>query len=230
MSDTATDAGNLLSGDGATTTTEGQEATTAAAGTQNAASDAAQGDGAKPTEGDGTKPAEGANKPEDKPQPKAPEKYEFKAPEGFAIDEQLQGEFDPVLRELDLTNEQAQKLIDFAPKLIGKSVDVAVGKALEQVGFADAANWAATAKADKEFGGDKLPENLAVIRQARDQFASPELRKLLDTTPLGNHPEVVRLFYRVGKAISADGYVPGGKTTGKTNDARAFYPNSQLNP
>jgi len=51
-----------------------------------------------------------------------------------------------------------------------------------------------------------------VVRAARDQFASPELRKLLETTPLGNHPEMLRLFFRVGKAITPDGYVPGGKT------------------
>lgn len=205
--------------DGATPPAEGQGTTPPAEGATPPA------DGQKPADGEGEK------KPDDqKPQPKAPEKYEFQAPEGFALDEQLQGEFDPVLRELDLTNEQAQKLVDFAPKLIGKSVDAAVGKVLEQIGYADAPTWAATAKADKEYGGDKLTESLAVARQARDQFATPELRKLLDSTPLGSHPEMVRLFVRVGKAISPDGYVPGGKTSGATNDARRLYDNSQMNP
>ena len=50
------------------------------------------------------------------------------------------------------------------------------------------------------------------------------------TTPLGNHPEVLRLFYRIGKQITADGYVPNGKTTSNPNDARRLYSASKMNP
>lgn len=140
-----------------------------------------------------------------------PEKYEFKAPEGFEINEALASDFTPVLQELKLTQEQADKLVAFAPRLISESVDAAVNKTLDSIGYGGAKEWADQSRADKEFGGDKLTQNLGVVKAARDQFASPELRKLLETTPLGNHPEIVRLFYRVGKAISPDGYVPSGK-------------------
>lgn len=162
--------------------------------------------------------------------PGVPEKYEFKAPDGFVVDEALAGEFTPVLQDLKLTQEQADKLVAFAPRLISQSVDAAVSKTLDSIGYSGAKEWANTAKADKEFGGDKLTENLGVIKTARDQFASPELRKLLSDTPLGNHPEMLRLFYRVGKAISADGYVPAGKAKTATNTAQSMYSASKMNP
>lgn len=159
-----------------------------------------------------------------------PEKYEFKAPEGFEINEALASDFTPVLQELKLTQEQADKLVAFAPRLISESVDAAVNKTLDSIGYGGAKEWAEQSRADKEFGGDKLTQNLGVVKAARDQFASPELRKLLETTPLGNHPEIVRLFYRVGKAISPDGYVPSGKAAAATNTAQTIYSKSKMNP
>jgi hypothetical protein len=162
--------------------------------------------------------------------PKAPEAYQFTAPEGFVIDEALSAEFSPVLKELDLTQEQADKLVAFAPRLISQSVDAAVADTLKSIGFEGSKDWATTSKQDKEFGGDKLAESIGIAKQARDQFGTPELRKLLENSPLGNHPEVMRFFYRVGKAISPDGYVPAGKAAPATNTAQRLYTESKMNP
>lgn len=224
---------NLLGGDA------GGESGSAAGDASAGAAPGGQPTGeAKPADGqagaDGkpageAKPAEGEKKPEDKPASKAPETYEFKPIDGFELDAELVGEFTPILKDLDLTQEQADKLVAFAPRLVEKTIDVAVAKTLEDIGYAGAKDWPATVKADKEIGGDKLPENIALAKRARDQFATPELRKLLETTPLGNNPEIVRLFVRIGKAISEDGYVPGGKTrdSDKTT-AQKLFPN--MNP
>lgn len=184
----------------------------------------------KPSAGE-TKPAEGETKPGDKPEPKAPEKYEFKAPEGFEkLDEEVLGKFDPVFRELDLTTEQAQKLIDLAPALIGKHATAAVEKTIADLGYTDAAGWADQIRNDPEIGGEKLAESMAVVLKARDAFAPPALVKMLKTTPLGNHPDVFRMFHAIGKAISEDGYVPGGKTRTATADAQGLYAASKMNP
>lgn len=215
---------NLMAGD--TTTAD----TTAGAGDDKATTTTAD---ASTTQLDAAKTADA---PADKADPaKAaapviPEKYEFKAPDGFVVDEALAAEFSPVLRELNLTQEAADKLVAFAPRLISQSVDAAVAQTLESIGYGGSKEWANTARADKEFGGEKLQESLGIAKAARDQFASPELRKLLDTTPLGNHPEIVRLFCRVGKAISQDGYVPGGKAKTATNTAQSMYSASKMNP
>jgi hypothetical protein len=71
-------------------------------------------------------------------------------------------------------------------------------------------------KQDKEFGGPALAENLSVAKKALDAFGTAELRTLLNESGLGNHPEIVRLFFRAGKAISEDRVV-----TGSTGQAKA---------
>lgn len=162
--------------------------------------------GEKPAAAASDKPAEGSEKPAEKPAAAVPEKYEFKAPEGTEYDPEVLESFSAAAKEAGLTQDAAQKLIEkMAPALSARQADQiqAVHK-----------EWQEGSKADKEFGGEHLPENLGVARKALDTFGTPELRKLLDETGLGNHPEVIRLLYRTGKAISEDKFVsgsPGGK-------------------
>lgn len=214
----------LLTGDTATANT----ADTGAKADAPAAQDAQTAATAAVDTADTAK-AEGATdeaKPEDKPQG-APEAYaDFTAPEGWEIDQDLLKDFAPTLKELNLTQEQAQKVIDFAPKLVEQTAVATTTKVLGELGMADRGDWVGKVKADKEFGGDKLAENLAVAKKAMDAFASPELRELLIKSGMGNHPEMVRAFYRAGKAISADGYVAGGKT----RTSGPLYANSNMNP
>ncbi len=224
--------------------TSGQESTAAtgdqtsadatSAGTQPAADTAttastdaaAKGEEGKTTEGQKTEGTKEGDKPAG-----APEAYEaFVMPEGYALDEQLLGEFTPVLKELNLSQEAAQKVMDFAPKLIERTVAETQDAVLEQVGLKDHNTWAASAKADKEFGGDKFDENLGIAKKAIEAFGTPELRDVLRKTGLGNHPEVLRAFYRAGKAISEDNFVPGGKTTTPANSAIRLYDKSNMNP
>jgi len=44
-----------------------------------------------------------------------PEKYEFQLPDGMELDQEALAEFDPIARELNLNNEQAQKLASIYP-------------------------------------------------------------------------------------------------------------------
>ena len=71
--------------------------------------------------------------------------------------------------------------------------------------------WLDQSSSDKEFGGERLDANLAVAKTALDKFGTPELKQLMNQTGLGNHPELIRFFYRAGKAISEDTYVGGHK-------------------
>jgi hypothetical protein len=213
----------LLTGDTATANTADAGATTTAA---PAAEVVQAGTDGQQTETKADAGAAEQAKTEDAPKG-APEAYEpFKAPEGWEIDQALLTEFAPTLKELNLTQEQAQKVIDFAPKLVEQTAVATTAKVLDELGMAGRQDWVAAVKSDKEFGGDKLAENLAVAKKAMDAFASPELRALLIKSGMGNHPELVRAFYRAGKAISADNYVAGGKT----RTAVPFYDKSNMNP
>lgn len=193
------------------------------------AADPAKPEGDKPqhgAEGDkpqDDKPADGdkpADKPDDKEQKPegAPEKYEFKPAEGQELDTAALEQFEPIARELNLTNEQAQKMVD----MYGTKIMPMVQKQQAEAWQAQTEEWAATVKADKEIGGDKLTANLGVAQRALDTFGTPELKEYLNGTGLGNHPELVKAFIKVGKAMSEDGMVTG-KESGQRSAAEVLY-------
>lgn len=176
-------------------------------------------EGDKPQE---DKPADGekpADKPDDKEQKQegAPEKYEFTAGEGVELDTEALKDFEPVARDLNLTNEQAQKLVDAYPKILA-----GVQQRQAEAWQAQTEQWAADVKADKEIGGDKLTANLSAAQRALDQFGTPELKEYLNTTGLGNHPDLVKTFVKIGKAMSEDGMVDGSNQ-GQRSAAEVLY-------
>lgn len=138
----------------------------------------------------------------------APERYDFKAGEGVSYDAAVIDAYSEVAKELNLSQDNAQKVLD-------KMAPVIAARQNEQIAALHT-DWANSSKADKEFGGEKLAENLGTAKKAMDAFASPELRTLLNNTGLGNHPEVIRMFYRAGKSISEDSFVAGRATSAKS--------------
>jgi hypothetical protein len=156
--------------------------------------------------------------------PKAPEAYEFKAPEGRVFDSEVMASYSQVAKELNLSQESAQRLLDaVGPKM-----------AERQMAMIEATRngWADNSKSDREFGGEKLSENLGVAKKALDAFGTTELRTLLNETGLGNHPELIRFMFRAGKAISEDRMVTGAATQAKAGPrsfadlAEALYSNT----
>jgi len=175
------------------------------AGAENQAVDptAASAKPAEPKEGD--KPAE----------PQVPESYEFVMPEGVELDKAAADEFSAIAKELKLDQPTAQKVADVAAKMAQRQTE----KHSQLV-----ESWVESVKTDKDIGGDKLPENLAVAKKALDQFGTPELRDVLNATGFGNHPEVVRAFYKIGKAISQDTVVTGQPAAGPKDMAKTMFP------
>lgn len=149
----------------------------------------------------------------------APEKYEFAAPEGVQLDDTTMAQFSEVAKELNLPQEAAQKVLDkMGPVMAQRQAEM-----LTQL----SESWSEATKADKELGGDKLQQNLAVANKALNEFGTPELRKLLNESGLANNSEVIRLLYRAGKSISEDKFVSGGVggPAGSRTYANALYPN-----
>jgi hypothetical protein len=148
----------------------------------------------------------------------APEKYEFK--DADKMDPKVLEAFSESAKEANLTQDAAQKLLDkVAPALQAQRDDMV--KAVKQ-------QWTEATKTDKEFGGEKLQENLGIAKTAFSQFTTPELRTFLDETGLSNHPEIIRAFWKVGKAISEDKFVsgkPGGQAEG--DPAKVLYDNTK---
>lgn len=153
---------------------------------------------------------------------RAPEKYELSLPDGMKADAEVSGEFEATARKLGLTQEEAQELYALGAKANQRSAEAMLAdvKALQE-------SWLSAAQSDKEFGGEKLKENLAVAKTAL-KFATPELKQILNETRLGDHPELIRWMYRVGKAMAEDTFVTGRQsaTRDSTEAARAdrMYP------
>jgi hypothetical protein len=175
------------------------------------------GDPAKPA-AETAKPAEGQQQTETKTEPGAPEKYEFTAPDGTTYDPAVVESFSEAAKAANLTQGAAQKMLEaMAPKMAERQ--------LQQV-QATVAGWEAASKSDKEFGGEKLQENLAVANKALKAYASPELLTLLKSTGFANHPEVIRLMVKVGQSVKEDGFVGGQAATPPKSLTSVMYDNT----
>ncbi|WP_219096563.1 hypothetical protein [Pseudomonas sp. UMAB-40] len=163
---------------------------------------------AKP--GDPAKPEDGKPKDEgkkDEPQG-APEAYtDFKLPEGMDMDAEVLGEFKGLAKELNISQEKAQQLIDFQTKLATKQAEeyqAAVTKQKE--------DWAAAVKNDPELGGEKYEKSVESAVKVIQAFGDEGLKNLLNTTGLGNNPALFKFCHRVSQAISEDKFVlPGNQ-------------------
>lgn len=129
-------------------------------------------------------------------------------------------------KEKGLTNDQAQELLNQRHDAIQEFVkDRQAENAQVQ------AQWLEQVKSDPEIGGEAFGQNVEIAKRALDKWASPEIRQYLEETQLGNNPNVVKFFVRIGKAMANDTLVvPGAQSgaSGKTAEER-MYPNHKQN-
>lgn len=217
-----------------TTTTEGTAPPTSPqgsepSGTQTtpatpAAAPAAGGEGAPPATPATPKPgdpvpadrAPGNERPKEPPPtaapaPRAPDTYAtFTVPDGVGLGEKFITSFKTIAKELDLTQEGAQKLIDLAP-ILQEQNDLIIRDAVA----ATHKEWDETLKADSEIGGTKLTETNEVVNRVIDTYPQADaLRTLLDESGFRGHPEVVRFIHWVGSKIVPDKKIVTGTPVG----------------
>lgn len=151
--------------------------------------------------------------------PVVPEAYAFKdLPEGYAMSEQQLAEVSPLFKELGLTQEQADKLVAFDAKRT---------LAAEQAGLEQrqglVTGWEKSLREDAAFGGANFDANVGVAQKALAQFGTPELSTMLKESGLGSHPEVVRLFHRIGQQLAEGQLHSGSGNQTRKSDAEVFY-------
>lgn len=141
-----------------------------------------------------------------------PEKYTFVAPAEVALDPTVMDAFGEIAKGLKLSQEDAQNVVNQMAPLIVKN-DAA---RIQELSNAASKAWIEQSTADKEFGGDKFEENRAIALRAFDAFGTPELKQILIDSHLGDHPELIRWAYRVGKQLGPDNkFVPGDRPNGE---------------
>jgi hypothetical protein len=155
-------------------------------------------------------------KPEDKPADKkddapvgAPEKYaDFKLPDGFKFDEASLKAAQDQFKELNLTQDAAQKLVDFYAKnsLEASNAPYKAWADLQK-------EW--TTEIASRFPGDKGKEVQSMISGVLDSVLPPTLAKnvraALDLTGAGSHPDVVEALNILLKPLSEGKPVVPGK-------------------
>lgn len=166
------------------------------------------------------KAADGAGKETGQAGAEPPKAYEaFTVPEGMVVDEKLLGAVSPVLQELKVDQAGAQKLVDAYAKLKAEEFK-AEGEAFTR----QVEDWGKQTREDKELGGNAFDTNVKAAQRALAAFGTPELKTLLDETGLGNHPEVIRAFKRIGEKLTEDSMVhPGGAGAGQRSIEERLY-------
>lgn len=139
----------------------------------------------------------------------APEAYSFTWPDGFTPDAAQLAEYEADFRAAGLSQEAAQKIV-------GRFADaqVAAIKQLDEDVTKQTNEWQAAVKADADMGGAKYDATVKAAEHAMGKFGTPALKQWLDTTGLTNHPELVRMFAKVGKAIAEDNLSGTGRSNG----------------
>lgn len=136
---------------------------------------------------------------EEKPEG-APEEYEpFTAPEGMTLDEELLGEFSPMAKDMNLTQEQAQKMVDMGAQLAQK-----IQNQQEVALKTKQRDWREAVKKDADMGGANLQTTLKDADKGLKFAGDDEFISLVKGSWLGDHPGVIRFLAKVGKTISED--------------------------
>lgn len=164
-----------------------------------------------------------------------PEKYEFKAPDGYEIDAKFIEQATPVLKELGLSNEQAQKLVNLQIER-EKATAEAPYKLYEEMRN----GWRKDVVSDPTLGdGSSLKSEVrASIGRMFDSVGDAKLvadfKQSMDTTGAGDNPAFVKLMYKMSQMLGEGTGVKGKgpSTLGQTSPdakpksaANALYPN-----
>ena len=155
----------------------------------------------------------------------APGVYKFEQSEdGLELGTEVQGALSEVGKELNLSNEAMQKLVNKASPALRAQTQTQIAAMVQ--------GWIDASIAHPDIGGGdakKAEAQIAIANKALT-LGSPELQKLLGPvkdggTGLGNHPEVIRWMLEVGKRLSPDTFVTatGGGDNAKLSLAERMY-------
>ena len=128
--------------------------------------------------------------------PETPDGYDF----GDDPDNNLEF-YKNAVHELGLTQEQAQNMLELYAQ---------VQEEQDSANKQSASDYAVNSQIElkREWQG-QYDANLDQAQRAFAQFSSPELNEMLDETGLGNHPELIKAFAKIGGMLGEDRLIVG---------------------
>ncbi len=174
--------------------------------------------------------------PKEEAKPGAPDKYsDYKVPEGYTLDAEVKTKADTLFKGLGLSQDAAQKLVDFYTAQTTEAFQ-APFKAYQDT----VAGWLKEAQDHPDLRGKLAPGQEVNVRIGKllDSVPDPKLasdfREAMDITGVGNHPAFIRLMDHFAKQltegthVAGNGPAPGGQsrpgTATQPSAAQAMWP------
>ena len=162
----------------------------------------------------------------------APESYDFQSielPEGVQYNEEYGNKFSAVARELNLSQNSANKLVNLYVDIL-KSQTADVPEALKKIRgnqiIEDVVEWDKQLNQDTEIGNgnkDKINQYIDKANVGYEAFASEELKNLFKERGLTHNPEVIKLFYKLSDLAVEDKVLTGGDINREPTPAEILY-------
>jgi len=131
-----------------------------------------------------------ANKAQDMSKTQTAADYgDFKLPEGFEVDGDTLSTFKGVAKEMKLSQEQAQKLVDLQTEFSAKQNKMMMDKWSELQN-----DWR------KQSEAEFTPADQGVIKQFWNRHADSELKEVVENTGLGNNPAFLRFLSKLARS------------------------------
>ena len=140
---------------------------------------------------------------------KTTSKYDFskyKALDEFAWDEDLAMKFYPIAQKLDLSQESVETLLDIALEMSRKQKEI-YDKDEKTRYFDSVMNYNKLFNEDSELprvNSSEMKKYLDIANGAYSDFASPKLKETLESTGLVYHPELIKMFHKIGELSQED--------------------------
>lgn len=151
---------------------------------------------------------------------------QFALPEGMEIDPSVLGQAVPLFQELNLPQDQAQKVVSLYAQVKQADRDN-THRAWQQA----IEGWRTELKADPAFGGANLVQTTSSAAKAIDAYGgkdAPAIREFMTAYGLGDHPAFARFLARVGRSVTEDRLPRAQGAPAQKVTARDLYPNSNM--
>lgn len=154
----------------------------------------------------------------------SPESFDYseiKLPENMVLDEEMVEKFNPIAKELNLSNKSANKLMKLAVELTSKQTakfeDLAT-----QIAEAEQNSYLQLLNTDKELNGyseEEYSQYLTTANLGVKSVATQGFKDLIKHKGLTNHPEFIKTFHAIGKLCKGDSIPDVKNPVGATPNA-----------
>lgn len=135
----------------------------------------------------------------------------------YSVSEEDLKAYEAHCRSIGMTQEQAQKSLEYAAANLERQQTAFLNQRKE---------WVSEIRADREFGGGRYAQSVVEARRALATF-DPDgtVRAMLEETGYGDNPAIIRICARIGRAMAEDTFSLGKVGTTKKPLEERMYPN-----